>query len=292
MKRSAIVVALAFGLMAQGAMAKTLNVVSSFSVLGDMVQQIGGEHVHVDTLVGPDGDPHTFEPSPKDSALLSKADVVVVNGLGLEGWIDRLIKASGFKGELVVASTGVKTHTLDEDGKIVTDPHAWNSAANGALYAQNIMNGLIKADPQDSAALKASGERYIGQLNEVHDWAKKQFDGIPQAKRKVLTSHDAFGYFSRAYGVTFLAPQGLSSESEASAAQVAALIKQIQADGVHTWFMENQLDPRLVQQIATATGSQPGGELYPEALSKPGGVADSYVKMLRHNVQLIAASMR
>lgn len=294
MKRIGVILALALalGLTAQGAMAKTLNVVSSFSVLGDMVKQVGGEHVHVDTLVGPDGDPHTFEPSPQDSALLSKADVVVVNGLGLEGWMDRLIKASGFKGELIVASTGVKTHTLDEDGKTVTDPHAWNSAANGALYAQNILTGLVKADPEDSAALNASGKRYIGELNDIHSWTKQQFSAIPQAKRKVLTSHDAFGYFSRAYGVTFLAPQGLSSESEASAAQVATLITQIKADGVHTWFMENQLDPRLVKQIAAATGSQPGGELYPEALSKPGGVADSYVKMLRHNVELIAASMR
>ena len=292
MKRSAIVVALAFGLMAQGAMAKTLNVVSSFSVLGDMVQQVGGEHVHVDTLVGPDGDPHTFEPSPKDSALLSKADVVVVNGLGLEGWLDRLIKASGFKGELVVASKGVKTHTLDEDGKTVTDPHAWNSAANGALYAQNILDGLVKADPEDKSALEASGQRYISQLNEIDRWAKDRFSAIPQAKRKVLTSHDAFGYFGRAYGVTFLAPQGLSSESEASAAQVAEIINQIKADGVKTWFMENQLDPRLVKQIATATGAQPGGELYPEALSAKGGVADTYVKAFRHNVDTLANSMK
>ncbi|MEL0550535.1 MULTISPECIES: metal ABC transporter substrate-binding protein [Klebsiella/Raoultella group] len=291
-KRTAVILTLAFGLAVQGAMAKTLNVVSSFSVLGDMVQQVGGEHVKVATLVGPDGDPHTFEPSPQDSALLSKADVVVVNGLGLEGWVDRLIKASGFKGELVVASTGVKTHTLDEDGKTVTDPHAWNSAANGALYAQNILNGLVAASPQDKAALEVSGQRYIGQLNELDSWAKSQFSTIPQEKRKVLTSHDAFGYFGRAYGVTFLAPQGLSSESEASAAQVGALITQIKADGVHTWFMENQLDPRLVKQIASATGAQAGGELYPEALSKPGGVADSYVKMLRHNVELIAASMK
>ena len=174
MKRTAVILALALGLATQGAMAKTLNVVSSFSVLGDMVQQVGGEHVHVDTLVGPDGDPHTFEPSPQDSALLSKADVVVVNGLGLEGWVDRLIKASGFKGELVVASTGVKTHTLNEEGKTVTDPHAWNSAANGALYAQNILNGLIKADPQDKAALETSGQRYIGQLTEIDGWAKKR----------------------------------------------------------------------------------------------------------------------
>lgn len=291
MKRTGLILALALGALSQGAMAKTLNVVTSFSVLGDMVQQVGGEHVHVDTLVGPDGDPHTFEPSPRDSVLLSKADVVVVNGLGLEGWLDRLVKASGFKGELVVASEGVKTHTLDEDGKIVTDPHAWNSAANGALYAQNILAGLVKADPQDEAALNASGQKYIAQLQAFDGWAKARFNAIPLAKRKVLTSHDAFGYFGRAYGITFMAPQGLSSESEASAAQVGALINQIKADSVHTWFMENQLDPRLVKQIAAATGAQPGGELYPEALSKPGGVADSYVKMLRHNVETLANSM-
>ena len=155
MKRTGLVVAvaLALGMMSQAVMAKTLNVVTSFSILGDITQEVGGDHVKVTTLVGPDGDPHTFEPSPKDSAALSKADVVVVNGLGLEGWLDRLVKASGFKGQLVVASTGVKTHTLEEDGKTVTDPHAWNSAANGALYAQNILNGLVKADPQDKAAL-------------------------------------------------------------------------------------------------------------------------------------------
>lgn len=292
MKRTGLFLALALSALSQGVSAKTLNVVASFSVLGDMVQQVGGEHVHVDTLVGPDGDPHTFEPSPKDSVLLSKADVVVVNGLGLEGWLDRLVKASGFKGQLVVASQGVKTHTLDEDGKTVTDPHAWNSAANGALYAQNILAGLVNADPQDEAALNASGQKYMTELQQIDRWAKARFSAIPQAKRKVLTSHDAFGYFGRAYGVTFLAPQGLSSESEASAAQVGALITQIKADGVHTWFMENQLDPRLVKQIATATGAQPGGELYPEALSKPGGVADSYAKMLRHNVESLANSMK
>lgn len=292
MKRTGVMIALALGLMTQGALAKTLNVVTSFSILGDITQEVGGKNVNVTTLVGPDGDPHTFEPSPKDSAALSKADVVVVNGLGLEGWLDRLVKASGFKGTLVVASDGVKTHTLDEDGETVTDPHAWNSAVNGALYAQNILSGLVNADPQDKAALEASGKPYIAQLTELDAWAKARFSQIPQEKRKVLTSHDAFGYFGRAYGVEFLAPQGLSSESEASAAQVAALIKQIKADGVNTWFMENQLDPRLVKQIASATGAQPGGELYPEALSAKGGVADSYVKAFRHNVETIANSMK
>ncbi len=294
MKRTGVMLALALaaGMASQGAMAKTLNVVSSFSVLGDIAKQVGGEHVHVDSLVPPDGDPHTFEPSPKDSALLSKADVVVVNGLGLEGWLDRLIKASGFKGELIVASDGVKTHKFEDDGKEVTDPHAWNSAANGALYAKNILRGFEKADPEDKAAMDASAQAYIAELDKIDSWAKQRFAAIPKAKRKVLTSHDAFGYFSRAYGVTFLSPQGLSSESEASAAHVAALIKQIRTEHVHTWFMENQLDPRLVKQIAAATGAQPGGELYPEALSAPGGVADSYVKMMRHNVDVLADSMK
>jgi len=292
MKRTGLILALALGLVAQGAMAKTVNVVASFSILGDITQQIGGDHIKVTTLVGPDGDPHTFEPSAKDSALLNSADVVVVNGLGLEGWLDRLVKASGFKGQLVVASTGVATHTLEEDGATVTDPHAWNSAANGALYAKNILAALVKADPADEAALNASGQRYIDQLNKLDSWAKERFSAVPQAKRKVLTSHDAFGYFARAYGVDFMAPQGISSESEASAAQVASLIKQIKADGVKVWFMENQLDPRLVKQIASATGAQPGGELYPEALSAKGGVADTYQKAFRHNVDTIYNSMK
>lgn len=287
-----IILALALGLIAQGAMAKTLNVVTSFSVLGDMTRQVGGDAVNVTTLVGPDGDPHTFEPSPKESALLSKADVVVVNGLGLEGWIDRLVKASGFKGQLVVASQGVSTQTLEEDGRTVTDPHAWNNVANGVIYVHNITEGLAKADPQQASSLKARGATYAAELNQLDAWVKQRVSTIPREKRKVLTSHDAFGYFARAYQVDFLSPQGLSSESEASAADVGALIKQIQVDGVHTWFMENQLDPRLVKQIAAATGAQAGGELYPEALSKPGGVADSYINMVRHNVDTIVAGMQ
>ncbi|EHM9825696.1 metal ABC transporter substrate-binding protein [Salmonella enterica subsp. enterica serovar Infantis] len=292
MKRTGIVLALVLGIMAQEAVARTLNVVTSFSVLGDMVQQVGGENVYVTSLVGPDGDPHTFEPSPKDSAMLKQADVVVVNGLGLEGWLDRLVKASGFKGKLVVASEGIQTHSMEEDGEMVTDPHAWNSAANGVQYAENIMRGLIKADPQDEAAITIRGTTYIEQLRQLDSWAKERFSNIPTIKRKVLTSHDAFGYFGKAYGVTFLAPQGLSSESEASAADVAALIKQMKAEHIQTWFMENQLDPRLVKQIAAATGAHPGGVLYPEALSEPGGVADTYVKMMRHNVDLIADSLK
>ena len=274
------------------AMAKTVNAVTSFSILGDIVQEVGGEHVKVTSLVGPDGDPHSFEPSPKDSKAINASDVVFVSGLGLEGWIDRLVTASGYKGHLVTASEGVNSRKMEEDGKQITDPHAWNSMANGVIYATNVMNALIKADPQDADYFRQRGKAYIEQLQKLDSWAKTEFAGIPQSKRKVLTSHDAFGYFGQEYHVIFMAPVGFSTESEASASGVASLIKQIKDEKVKTYFIENQTDPRLVKQIAAASGAQPGGELYPEALSGPQGPATTYVKAFKHNVETIVASMK
>ncbi|PBI82167.1 metal ABC transporter substrate-binding protein [Rahnella victoriana] len=274
------------------AMAKTVEAVASFSILGDIIQEVGGEHVNVTTLVGPDGDPHSFEPAPKDSKAINASDVVFVSGLGLEGWIDRLVTASGYKGHLVTASEGVDSRKMEEDGKQITDPHAWNSMANGVIYATNVMNALIKADPEDADYFRQRGTAYIEQLQKLDAWAKTEFTGIPQSKRKVLTSHDAFGYFGQEYHVSFMAPVGFSTEAEASASGVASLIKQIKAEKVKTYFIENQTDPRLVKQIAAASGAEPGGELYPEALSGPQGPATTYVKAFRHNVETIVASMK
>lgn len=274
------------------AMAKTVDAVASFSILGDIVQEVGGEHVKVTTLVGPDGDPHSFEPSPKDSKAINASDVVFVSGLGLEGWIDRLVTASGYKGHLVTASEGVNSRKMEEDGKQITDPHAWNSMANGVIYATNVMNALIKADPEDVDYFRQRGTAYIEQLQKLDAWAKTEFTGIPQSKRKVLTSHDAFGYFGQEYHVSFMAPVGFSTEAEASASGVASLIKQIKEEKVKTYFIENQTDPRLVKQIAAASGAQPGGELYPEALSGPQGPATTYIKAFKHNVETIVASMK
>ncbi|QLK63207.1 metal ABC transporter substrate-binding protein [Enterobacteriaceae bacterium Kacie_13] len=274
------------------AMAKTVDAVASFSILGDIVQEVGGEHVKVTTLVGPDGDPHSFEPSPKDSKAINASDVVFVSGLGLEGWIDRLVSASGYKGHLVTASQGVNSRKMEEDGKQITDPHAWNSMANGVIYATNVMNALIKADPEDADYFRQRGTAYIEQLQKLDAWAKTEFTGIPQSKRKVLTSHDAFGYFGQEYHVSFMAPVGFSTEAEASASGVASLIKQIKEQKVKTYFIENQTDPRLVKQIAAASGAQPGGELYPEALSGPQGPATTYIKAFKHNVETIVASMK
>ncbi|WP_413733976.1 metal ABC transporter substrate-binding protein [Sodalis sp. RH21] len=292
MKRLPASLAVVMIVLSPAALAKTVDAVASFSVLADIVKQVGGDHVAVTSLVGPDGDPHSFEPSPKDSQALNKADVVFVSGLGLEGWIDRLVSASGYQGKVITASNGVNARKMVDDGKTITDPHAWNSAKNGAIYARNVMDALIAADPQDAADFRKRGGDYIQRLEKLDAWAKDEFAAIPQAKRKIITSHDAFGYFGAEYGVTFLAPVGFSTESEASASDVAGLIKQIKQEDIKTYFMENQTDPRLVKQVAAASGAQPGGELYPEALSKADGPAATYEAAFKHNVETIVHSMK
>ncbi|MCL2898981.1 metal ABC transporter substrate-binding protein [Brenneria tiliae] len=292
MKPSLLAIALSGLLLSPLAMAKNLDVVASFSVLGDMVSQIGGDRIRVTDLVKPNGDPHEFEPSPRDSKTLAEADVVFVNGLELEGWLDRLVSASGYAGKVVTASNGIQTLTMVEDGKTETDPHAWNSMSNGVVYARNIVAALSEADPQNADYYRKQGETYIRQLTELDNYAKRTFADIPPEKRKVLTSHDAFGYFSQAYGVKFLAPVGYSTESEASGKKVASLIKQIKQEKITTYFIENQTDPRLVRQIANASGAQPGGELYPEALTDASGPAPTYTAAFKHNVDAIAAGMK
>ncbi|ROR06898.1 metal ABC transporter substrate-binding protein [Erwinia sp. JUb26] len=292
MQKLPLVLALSALLTAPAVMAKTVQAVASFSVLADIVQNVGGEHVVVKSLVGPNGDPHSFEPTPKDSQSLAHADLVFVSGLGMEGWMDRLITSSGYKGQTVVASSGINTRKMEEDGKTITDPHAWNSMQNGVVYATNVMNALIAADPADAAYFRQQGGAYIEQLKKLDSWAQQEFAQIPQSRRKVLTSHDAFGYFGQRYGVSFLSPVGFSTESEASASDVAALITQLKKEKINAWFIENQTDPRLVKQIASATGAKQGGELYPEALTEKGGEADSYVAAFKHNVTAIVASMK
>ncbi len=274
------------------AAAKPLEAVASFTVLADMVRQVGGDRVHVASLVGPNGDPHAFEPTPDDARELRAADIVFVSGLGLEGWMDRLITASGYKGTPVVASKGVPTLHMEEDGRRITDPHAWNSAANGVIYVRDIIAALTAVDPDGAATYKANGDRYIAQLEDLDAYARRQIATVPANRRKVLTTHDAFGYFGHAYGVTFLSPIGYSTETEASAGQVAALIRQIKAEHVRAYFFENSNDPRLVEQIAHATGARPGGVLYVEALSEPNGPAPTYTAMFRYNVDKLVAAMR
>jgi len=278
-------------LSAMPASAETLKVVASFTVLADVVKQVGGDHVKVTSLVGPNGDPHEFEPSPADAKNLNAAEVTFVSGEGLEGWMDRLITASGYKGKPVTVSEGIDVSTMEEDGEKITDPHVWNSPVNVKIWVANIEKALSSADPTDAAAFKANAEKYTKTLDELNAYAHEKFAKIADDRRKVLTSHDGFGYFGREYNVSFLAPLGLSTESEASAADVAKLIEQIKTEHVKAYFFENSNDPRLVKQVAKATGAEPGGELYVESLSDAKGPAPTYEKMFRYNVDQLAAAM-
>ncbi|WP_027487125.1 metal ABC transporter substrate-binding protein [Allorhizobium undicola] len=283
---------LALALAAGPASAETLKVTASFTVLADVVKQVGGDHVEVSSLVGPNGDPHEFEPSPADAKKLKAAKVVFVSGEGLEGWMDRLISASGYKDKPVTVSEGIKTRTMEEDGKTITDPHVWNSPVNVKIWVANIEKELSAADPADAKDFQANAEKYTKLLDDLNAYAHSKFDKVPAEERKILTSHDAFGYFGREYNVSFLSPVGISTESEASAADVARLIEQIKAEKVKTYFFENSNDPRLVRQIAKATGAKDGGELYVESLSDKKGPAPTYEKMFRYNVEQLSKAMQ
>jgi zinc/manganese transport system substrate-binding protein len=287
-----------------------LRVVASFSVLADIVKHIGGEDVTVTTLVGPNGDAHVYEPTPADAKAVGNANLVVVNGLGLEGWMDRLLKSSSYKGPVVVASQGVTPRQMEEEAdehakeapdqhgqreghahRLITDPHAWQDLANGRRYVATITAALAQADPAQAEAYQRRGEAYQAQLKETDQWVRAQIATVPPAKRRVITSHDAFGYFGAAYGVELLAPVGWSTEAEPSAKEVATLIRQIKKEGVKALFVENMSDPRLMQRIAAESGGVVGGTLYSDALSPPGTPGDSYLGMFRHNVPAMVEAM-
>ena len=252
-----------------------LKAVASFSILGDMVKQVGGDRVEVSTLVGPDGDAHVYEPTPADARTLAAANILFVNGLGFEGWMERLETSSGFRGKTVVASTGVRPRTMveDEGGKpeTIIDPHAWQSLANGKLYVANIRDGLIAADPAGKAAYEANAAKYLDAIAKEDEAVKETIAKLPEARRKLITTHDAFGYFGAAYGLEIIAPEGVSTESEASAKDVARIIRQIRAEHIPAVFIENIADHRLLDQIADETGARIGGTLYTDALSPPNG---------------------
>ena len=265
-----------------------LKVVTTFTILGDMVRNVGREHVALTTLVGPNADAHVYEPTPADARALAQADVVVVNGLGFEGWIDRLVNVSGFRGPVVVASEGIAALTVEGDRP---DPHAWQDLANGRLDVANIARALAAADPAHAEDYRRRAEAYDRELAALDRDIRGRLDAFPADRRKVITSHDAFQYFGRAYGIDFRAPVGVSTESEPSAGEVAALVRQMRDEGIHALFVENITDPRLVEQLAREAGAVIGGRLYSDSLSGPTGPAPTYLDMFRHNVGEIAKAV-
>ncbi|MGD9509893.1 MAG: metal ABC transporter substrate-binding protein [Geminicoccaceae bacterium] len=293
-RRAVLALALA-ALAAPASAQERLPVVASFSILGDMTARIGGERIALTTLVGPDGDAHVFQPGPVDARALVDARMLVVNGLGFEGWIDRLKEASGFHGVEVTTTAGIEPLTLAEDGEHghgPFDPHAWQDVANAEIFVRNIVAGLERADPDGAVTYRANAEGYLAELRALDEEIRSAIARVPEAERVLVTSHDAFGYFAHAYGVTMLAPQGVSTESEASAGEVARLIGQIRAERVQAVFVENISDPRLVDQIVRETGARIGGTLYSDALSPPGTPAATYLGMMRHNAAQITAALQ
>ena len=284
--------------------AAPLPVVASFSILGDLAQVVGGERVRVTTLVGPDEDAHAFEPRPADAKAIAQTRLLLINGLGFEPWAQKLAKSAGYQGLTVVASDGVKTSALAEKSSPdnghpdrhnsagPTDPHAWQNPANVVLYARNIAAGLAKADPAGAPIYQANAAAYIKELQALDAWASAQFAAIPAAKRKVITSHDAFGYFAAHYQIEFLAPQGVSSDAQPSAKQVALLIRQIQREKIRAVFLENMSDPKLLTHLSKDAGVKPGAALYSDALSRPDKLGATYLQMMRHNVTQLAAGMK
>ncbi|HEY2138309.1 MAG TPA: zinc ABC transporter substrate-binding protein [Xanthobacteraceae bacterium] len=271
----------------------TIKAIASFSIVGDLVRNVGGARVEVATLVGPNGNAHVYEPSPADSQSVADASVVFVNGLGFEGWLDRLVKASGTRAPIVVASAGIAPrHLADDPGHDGTDPHAWQSVANAKIYVANIRDALERADPAGEGVYAANAAAYLAKLDALDREVRAVVAAIAPERRRVVTSHNAFGYFQDAYGVTFMAPQGMSSEAEASAKDVARIITQIRADKISAVFLENVTDPRLVNLIATETGARIGGTLYSDALTDANGPAPTYVDLIRHNVRQLAAALR
>lgn len=316
--------------------ADKLKAVASFSILGDMVENVGGDRIEVATLVGPNGDAHVFNPTPADARTLADADIFFVNGLGFEGWMQRLERASGFTGALVVTSGGVMPIAMtgghhhhgaeadddhghdghadedhdhdghadekhDHDGHAEaegddahgddTDPHAWQNLFNGKIYVTNIRDALIAADPDGKETYEANAAKYIAAIEAEDEAARAVIAKLPKARRKIITSHDAFAYFGNAYGLEIVAPEGVSTESEASAQDVAKIIRQIRDEKIPAVFLENVTDRRLLDQIARETGAKIGGVLYSDALSGKDGPAPTYLDMFRHNVGTLTAAL-
>ena len=325
-----------------------MRVVATFSILGDMVSRIGGEHVAVTTLVGPDGDTHVYSPTPAAARAVSEADILVVNGLGFEGWLDRLVEAANFDGVRVVATAGIDPITFEdgdgddhagghdhEEGEAAEDhddehdehdehaerdehderdehaehddhdehdemhahdhgafdPHAWQSLRHAVTYVDNVTMALAIASPENASTFYRSRALYVAEIEALDAEIRSLLAEVPDSARTIVTSHDAFRYFGRDYGLVFTAPQGLSTESEASAKDVVRLIELIRSQGIRAVFLENIADPRLLKRIADETGATIGGTLYPGALSGPEGPAPTYLDMMRHNARTLAQAL-
>lgn len=267
--------------------AERLNVVASFSILGDFVRNVGGDRVNLTTLVGADGDVHVYTPAPGDAKRIAAAKLVFVNGLGLEGWLPRLVQSAGSKAKVVTASAGITPLKLGA----AADPHAWQSVPNARIYVTDIANALAAAAPDDAEVFRTQAKAYLEKLEALDREVREAMAKIPPERRKVISTHDAFGYFSVEYGIQFIAPLGVSTETEPSARDIAAIIGQIKAARIPAVFLENISDDRLIRRIAAETGAKVGGTLISDGLTGEKGPAPTYIDMVRHNIKALTSAL-
>lgn len=295
-----------FALVAMAAMrpasaqeaAARMKVVTTFSILADFARNVGGDRVDVTSLVGPNGDVHVYAPTAGDVQAVKRAKLVIINGLGLEGWLPRLISSSATSAISVVATNGIVPRQVGAGERLArhrevgsADPHAWQSIENAKIYVANIRDAMIEADAANAATYKDNAVAYLAKLDALDHEVRDAVARIPIDRRKVISAHDAFGYFAATYGIAFVAPQGVSTESEPSAQDVAAVITQIRQQKIPAIFLENISDPRLIRQIASETGAAVGGTLFSDSLTDAKGAAPSYIEMMRHNVKTIATAL-
>jgi zinc/manganese transport system substrate-binding protein len=264
-----------------------LKVVASFSILADFVRNVGGDKVDVTSLVGPNGDIHVYAPAPSDAKTVGGVKLLVINGLGLEGWLPRLVQSSGSEAAIVTASSGIRPLAHGSQ----SDPHAWQSVANAKIYVANIRDALVVADPADATAFRANADRYLAELDALDAEVRAAVGKILPERRKVISTHSAFGYFAAAYGIEFIAPSGVSTENEPSARDIAAIIRQIKAEKIPAVFLENISDDRLIRRIAAETGANVGGTLYSDSLTAEKGPAPTYIDLVRHNIKALTSAL-
>jgi zinc/manganese transport system substrate-binding protein len=297
-RRHLLALPLAMPFLSRAALAQgTVPVVASFSILGDMLRQVGGDRVALRVIAGPDVDAHSFQPRPSDAEAVRGARLVVRNGLGFDTWLDRLARSAGYRGQIATASEGITPRKLDDDhghghDHAAQDPHAWQDLRHGQSYVRTIAAALAAADPEGADTYRANAGAYLARLADLDAWVRQQVATVPEARRQVVTSHDAFGYFAAAYGVRFLAPQGISTDSEPSAAEVARLIRLLKQQNITALFLENMANPATLRRLAAEAGVKVLGRLYADALSPPNGPAPGYEAMFRHNLGLLVPAMK
>jgi zinc/manganese transport system substrate-binding protein len=282
-----LILVLSLGVGPLHAQAK-LNVVVSFSILGDFVKNIGGDRIEVTTLVGPDGDVHVYTPTPSDVRRIRDAKLLVINGFGLEGWLPRLLQAAGSNASVVTATEGIAPLKAGSDA----DPHAWQSVANAEKYVANIRDALVAADPPDADIFRQNARNYLARLEALDGEVRQAISQIPQNRRRMISTHDAFGYFAARYGIEFIAPIGVSTEAEPSARDIAKIIAQVKAEHIPAVFLERIGDPRLMRRISEETGTKVGGTLYSDSLTDEKGEAPTYIDMVRHNIRTLTSALK